>query len=379
MSVSEVMLGETPQEMLEVPGKGAADTYPEGPAERLQGEILLGEWVVVERLIRDAGDTGQSRSSCYRAVSRNGQPAFVKAFDFRFDDQQGDTDRLERNVREYNHEKSVHEHCRELSRVTRIYGSSHIIIDSQAVHFIVCEYADRSFRTWQPPGAQAILASDRLDGLKKIALALQQLHWVGVAHQDVKPSNAVCFGDDWVKLTDLGSSSCVHLPSPPHDANRLVGQPNYAPYELLYESARLPSKQRTRYACDAYLLGNLIFTSFVGTSLTVLALHWLDEGLRHTSGKVSYEDVLPDLISAHCCVIPEFLRECVPDLIFNELSNLVLALCHPDPSDRGLSRGIVAGERQLDLVRCIGTLNTLCQRAKIYEHKKQRDMDKKPA
>ena len=43
---------------------------PEGPAEKLQGEVLLGEWIVVERLTRDAGDTGGSRSSCYRAVSR---------------------------------------------------------------------------------------------------------------------------------------------------------------------------------------------------------------------------------------------------------------------------------------------------------------------
>jgi len=357
------------------------ETFPlefrsEGPAEKLQGLVLSGEWIVVERLVRDVGDVGQSRSACYRAVSRTGGiSAFVKAFDFRFDDQLGDTNRLERNVREFNHEKNVHEHCRDLTRVTRIYGHGHVIVDEQAVHFIVCEYADHSFRSKQPPGETAILVSDRLDGLKKIALAILQLHWVGVAHQDVKPSNAVCFNDDVVKLTDLGSSSCVHLPAPPHDANRLVGQPNYAPYELLYESTQLPSRQRSRYACDAYLLGNLIFTSFVGHSLTVIALHWLDESMWHTSGNVSYEDVLPDLISAHSSIVPDFLNEFVPDEIFQDLCSLIMSLCHPDPSQRGLSKWISGGERHLDLNRCVGTLNTLCQRAKFYEQKKRRNLD----
>lgn len=209
----------------------------EGPAERLVGLVLGEKWVVHERISRDPGDTGQSRSACYRAVSLDGAAAFVKAFDFRQDDRSGDTERLERNVREFNHERKVHEYCNNLRRVTRIYDSGSVLVDGEVVHYIVCECADHSFRSRQPPGDESVLPHERLYALRKIASAICQLHSAGVAHQDVKPSNAVCFSNEMVKLSDLGSSSCLHLPAPPHDEDPIVGQPNYAPYELLYPNA----------------------------------------------------------------------------------------------------------------------------------------------
>lgn len=351
----------------------------EGPAERLVGEALNGKWIVHERLTRDAGDTGQSRSSCYRAVSRDGQVAFVKAFDFRQDDRSGDTERLERNVREFNHERKIHEHCNHLSRVTRIYDFGHVMVADQAVHFIVCEFAARSFRCWQPPGEINVPAHERLRALRKIASALIQLHGAGVAHQDVKPSNAVCFDGERIKISDLGSSSCQQLPSPPHDQDAIVGQPNYAPYELLYPNAGSSTWQRRRFGCDVYLLGNLIFTAFVGASLTVVVLHGIDEKLRPDRCVCNYEEVLPDLITAQFELVPLFLRECVPDVVAEDLIRLVLALTHPDPAKRGLSPGLVQGERQFDLHRSVGTLNTLAMRAEQDSLGRKKDLDRNAA
>lgn len=352
---------------------------PEGPAERLVGKALNGKWIVHERLSRDSGDTGQSRSSCYRAVSVDGQAAFVKAFDFRQDDRSGDTERLERNVREFNHERKIHEHCNRLSRVTRIYDSGTVTVADQAVHFIVCELAAQSFRSWQPPGEASIPAHERLRALRKIASALVQLHGAGVAHQDVKPSNAVCFDGERIKISDLGSSSCQQLPSPPHDEDAVVGQPNYAPYELLYPNAGSSTWQRRRFGCDAYLLGNLIFTAFVGASLTVVVLHGVDEKLRPDRCTCNYEDVLPDLITAQFALVPDFLREYVPDIVADDVIRLVLALTHPDPAKRGLSPGLVQGERQFDLHRSVGALNTLATRAELDSLGREKDLDRSAA
>lgn len=348
----------------------------EGPAERLVGLILNEKWIVHERLARDPGATGQSRSSCYRGVSPEGRAVFVKAFDFRQDDRSGDTKRLERNVREYNHEKDIHEHCSGLSRVTRIYDHGTVSVDGEAVHFIICEFANRSFRSSQPPGDSNVPAQDRLLALRKIASALVQLHGVGVAHQDVKPSNAVCFDGERIKIADLGSASCQHLPSPPHDEDPVVGQPNYAPYELLYPNSGTTTWQRRRFGCDAFLLGNLIFTTFVGASLTIAVLHGLDERLRPDRCACSYEEVLPDLLTVHFSLVPEILRACVPGVVAEEVVRLVIALTHPDPARRGLSPGLVQGERQFDLHRSVGSLNTLAQRVELYNLGRKANLDR---
>src|SRR5437879_13008957 len=94
-----------------------------GAAERLMGVTLLDTWKIQERVRHDYGVSGSSRSACYRAVSPNGDFAFVKAFDFRREELAGNTDLLERMVREYNHERDVHYYCRDkgVSRIARIY------------------------------------------------------------------------------------------------------------------------------------------------------------------------------------------------------------------------------------------------------------------
>jgi serine/threonine protein kinase len=358
----------------------ATETTPaEGPAERLLGLILGERWIINERISRDAGDTGQSRSACYRAVSREGLPAFVKAFDFRQDDRSGDTDRLERNVREFNHERKVHEYCNKLSRVTRIHDSGSVLVDDEVVHYIVCECANHSFRSGQPPGDEAVPAHERLYALRKIASAICQLHAAGVAHQDVKPSNAVCFANDVVKITDLGSSSCLHLPAPPHDEDPIVGQPNYAPYELLYPNAGTTTWQRRRFGCDSFLLGNLIFTSFVGASLTIAVLHGLEERIRPDKCACTYEEILPDIATVHYGLVPAILRELVPEAIADDLICLVMDLTHPDPARRGLTHDTRSGDRQFDLHRCVSLLNTMARRAELQHLGKKANLDRRAA
>jgi serine/threonine protein kinase len=334
----------------------------EGAAEKLLGFLLLDRWTVVDRIARDPGPDGESRTSCYRAVDPKGMQAFVKAFDFRHEDRTRSTEQLSDMLLEYNHEKRIHHYCadRRLTRVTRIYGAGDISVDGETVHFIVCEYAPRSLREAHPPGSGQIPAAERLIGLRKVAAGIAQLHAVGVAHQDIKPSNAVAYDDSEVKVTDLGSSSCSHFPAPPHDARSFSGQPGYAPYELLY-SHLSPTWDQRRIGCDIFLLGNLAFTSFVGRSLSYVLVHGLSDELRHTSFSGTYDQVLPFLEELHFAMVPLFINEAAPKCIASELTDMILTMCHPDPLKRGHARNLKGRGGQYGLERYISTMDRLAR------------------
>jgi len=336
-------------------------------ADLLAGKVLLDRWVVTEKLMRDEGGSGEARSVCYRAVDSLGNAAFVKTFDFKALERRGDIQKLEDMAREFNHEKKVHELCldKKLARVTRIYDSGMCEVDGQVIHFIICEYAPRSLRDAHPPGDLGVAASKRLISLRHVAAGLAQLHGIGVAHQDVKPSNAVAFDNGSVKVTDLGSSSCTSLPPAPHDEYSFCGQPNFAPPELLYGESGTWHKRRV--GCDMYLLGNLLFTSFVGESLTYILCHGLPRELRHTEFTGSYELVLPVWVGLHYLVVPEFIRQSAPAEVAEELSQIVIEMCHPDPDQRGHRQNMKGSGARYGLERYISAFDRLALKCSRIE------------
>ena len=272
-------------------------------------------------------------------------------------------------AREFNHEKRVHELCldKKLGRVTRIFGSGTVDVEGDTVHFIVCEYAPRSLKDALPPGDDSIKPSERLRALRHVAAGLSQLHMIKVAHQDMKPSNAVAFDDSFVKITDLGSSSCESLPPAPHDELSYCGQPNFAPLELLY--GERGTWYRQRIGCDMYLLGNLIFTSFVGESLSYVVAHLLPEELRHTNYTGAYDQVLPLLVDIHVNYVPLFLQQSVPPVVAEELTRIVLEMCHPDPEMRGHPINRAGRGARYGLERYISAfdrLSVICARSERY-------------
>lgn len=339
-----------------------------GAASALTGLTLLEKWKVEQRVRVDDGATGGSRSACYRARGPRGEIAFVKAFDFRWQESKGDTTALEKVVREFNYERDVHYLCRDhrLSRVTQIIDAGQTMVGGEMVHFLICEWADKCLREHQPPGDPNIPLSERFAALRDTASSLAQLHQAGVAHQDIKPSNAVCAEGGMIKLTDLGSSSCEHLGTPPHDLEILAGQVTYAPYELLYENPPTTWKRR-RLGCDLFLLGNLCFTSLVGESLTYWTSTLIPDHLRHTKFAGDYAEVLPHLIEVHEEIIPVLIEGTVPDQMHLDVTQLISCLCHPDPSMRGHSKNLQFSSNQFGLERFITKLNVLATKAKVIE------------
>jgi len=114
-------------------------------------------------------------------------------------------------------------------------------------------------------------------------------------------------------------------------------------------------------------LGNLIFTSFIGESLTSFILHALPSELRHTVYTGTYDQVLPHLIDRHFELVPIVMKEFIPAEIESELTSLVLALCHPDPERRGHSVNVSGKGSQYGLERVISALDRLEKKARIQE------------
>ena len=336
-----------------------------GPAERLQGVTLADGWIVTERRMRDPGGTGQSRSACYRAKKDNAI-AFVKAFDFRGEEKSRTVDQLNNMTAEFINERRVHEICRDnnFTRVTTIIASGAVEVDGQIVHYIICEHAERSLRELHPPGDPGTPPHERLLALRQVASALEQLHSGSIAHQDVKPSNAVR-QDGVFKITDLGSSSCKHLPAAPHDHERFAGQPAYAPYELLYSEGG--SWEQRRFGCDVFLLGNMAFNSFVGVSITSIVIGALPEELRPSQGyDVRFSEVLPDLIENHRALIPAFIEVRVPAAIAGEFLELINTMCHPDPQRRGHPKNILGSGSRYGLQRYTRKFDQLAAMARKF-------------
>jgi len=306
-----------------------------------------------------------SRSVCYAARNEAGENAFLKAFDFREIERRGDIDELNKMSREYIHERDIHSLCSSdgISRVTRFFGAGTIEVEGVSIHYLLTEFADGTIRELHPPGNTAVPLSARFRFHRDIASALQQLHKADVAHQDLKPSNAVHLGGTQAKITDMGSASSPRLQAPPHDLEPYAGQPNYAPYELLY--GETGAFYVRRIGCDVFLLGNLIFTDLVGTSLSHLMLHLLEPSLRHTQFTGSYADVMPDLISLHDEHLKDCLSLCCPEHLLQDVSGLIGGLCHPDPKRRGHPRNVLMNADQYGLERVISTLDRLATAAKL--------------
>ena len=333
-------------------------------ADNLLNVLLNEQWLVVECIDRSVEHSGLAKASCYRATNGAGDNVFVKAYDFRHEDIGSDPEKLGELLEEYLHEKRVHTFCSNLSRVTRVVGEGRVTVDGTAVHYLLCEWAPDTFGKSYPPGDTAVSISERLRSLHKVAAGMAQLHGVGVAHQDIKPSNVVRCTEGTIKISDLGSSSCSHMKSPPHDSAPYCGQPNYAPYELLY-NAPPGTWYRKRVGCDLFLLGNLIFTSFVGMSLTYIITHRLPVGMRHTQFAGEYDEVLPLLIQEQTFWIPYFLGALVDSSVADDLTRLVAQMCHPDPSKRGHPSNIAGKGGQYGLERYVSALDILARRAEL--------------
>src|SRR5574341_2097711 len=209
------------------------DDVMSSPASQLEGLAVDGGWTIGPRLEKLPSQTGGNFSEGY-VVSRNdGARAFLKALDYSRAMKAPDPARaLQRLTEAYNFERDLLARCKHMDRVVRALSDGSVSVNGEVVQYLILELAAHDIRKYLDL-AERFDTAWLLRALHHIATGLGQLHGAGIAHQDLKPSNVLVFGDRISKVSDLGRASSKGIIAP-HEEYQIAGDPQYAPPELHY-------------------------------------------------------------------------------------------------------------------------------------------------
>lgn len=311
-------------------------------AHQLLGRELPDGWLVIEKIEKTPDQTGGHFSVGYRVQRSDGTRAFCKALDFTAAFAAPDPAReLEHMTQAFNFERDLLGKCRDrrMDRVVSVIGDGRVFVEDgnpqSAVPYLLFELAEGDIRQFAKFAAELDLAW-AVRSLHHVATGLMQLHRAGVAHQDLKPSNVMMFGNAGSKIGDVGRATDRTRPMP-HDDLHIAGAWPYAPPELLYGEVANDWAVR-RAACDLYLLGSLAHFFFTGVSTTASILRHLASEVRPASiggpWTASYRDALPQVRHAFGATMAEFDLT-VPFALRREMSSVIRQLCDPEPARRG--------------------------------------------
>jgi len=343
---------------------------PLSPVERLEGLRLPNGWTVTAQINKLPNATGGHFSVGYKVRHDNGNEGFLKAIDFsRAFASRDPTRKLQELTETFNFERDVLQRCKSknLDHVVTALEDGSVIIDGLPVPYLIFELAEHDIRGHMDLSAGFDLVW-ALRMLHNVAVGLQQLHGIGIAHQDLKPSNVLVFQQLIAKLADLGTSACVGY-QPPHDGFVIPGALAYAPPELRYKYTHPEFRQR-RFGGDTFLLGNIIVFAF--TRLTMSSVLFSNVAAEHMpvawTGK--YEEVLPYLQRAFSASLISLEPE-IPELIRADIITMLRQLCEPDLSKRGHPLNRFENKNTFSLERYITKLDVLFLRAKIDIFRRQ--------
>ena len=185
--------------------------------------------------------TGGHFSVGYIVEDESGHRGFLKALDFSEALRQpNSTMVLQALTNAFNYEKQLLDQCKanNLDRVAVSIDDGEISVGdlhpSLPVPYIVFELADGDVRS-RLNLTKSFELSFILRALHHCTTGIRQLHNLRVAHQDLKPSNVLVFGDAEFRVADLGRSA-MQGTSTPMDQLDIAGDGGltYAPPELLY-------------------------------------------------------------------------------------------------------------------------------------------------
>lgn len=336
------------------------------PAELLAGMTLEGGWRVLELIPKSENATGGNFSAGYIVESSDGNRAFLKALDYsRALLSLDPATALQVLTEAFNFERNVLAKCKDekLGHVVTAITDGTVRLENAAngvVQYLIFELAEGDVRKQASLGDRFEVAWS-LRSLHNIAVGLQELHYRGIAHQDLKPSNVLVFNRNTSKVADFGRAAYKgHLP--PHESLNIAGDHAYAPVELLYGYTDADWNRR-RLGCDLYLLGSMAVFLFTGVAMTPLIRSKLPEAFTWQNWGGTYEEVLPYLRDAFQLVVEDY-RQALPPALQNDLPEIVSQLCEPDPKQRGhpKNRRTV---NSYSLERFVSRFNLLAKRAEL--------------
>lgn len=339
-----------------------ANTDPLTPADKLAGRDLPNGWTVVEHVNKKPGATGGHFSIGYKVRHSSGRIAFLKAIDFSRAFASPDPPReLEELTATFNFERDLLAKCkaRNLDRVVRSLEDGTVTVDGLPVPYLIFELADYDIRGHMDVSGRLDLAWT-MRMLHHVAVGLKQLHSVGIAHQDLKPSNVLVFQGLISKLADLGRSAHPDF-EPPHDDFVIPGALSYAPPELRYKFIHPDFNQR-RFGCDTFLLGNIILFAFSRLTMSTVLFSFLAHEHMPMAWKGTYEEVIPYLQ----CAFNDALNSVapyIPEEVRSELILILRQLCEPDLTKRGDPLSRFGSHNSFSLERFITRLDRLAYKA----------------
>lgn len=338
------------------------------PAERvLQISELPNGWKIVNKMAKNGSNTGGKFSVGY-TVAKGDRQGFLKALDLSGALRSRDVAQTLSDLLDtYRYERKLLELCRakNLNHVASTIdhgqigaGELHPVLP---VPYLIFDLADGDIRS-------KLDLSDKFDlafclrALHHCAVGLSQLHNHRIAHQDLKPSNVLVFGESYCRVSDLGRSTLQGEESPA-DQYSIPGDQKYAPPELLYGS-KLSERSIGPIACDLYHLGSLAYFFFTKVGITPVWYQHLPHKLRPRVWTQDYEDVLPFVRDAHESAIDDF-EKLVPCEIRGKLGECVRQLCEPDPNLRGHPANKGPNSNPYSLTRYITRFDLLAKKAEF--------------
>lgn len=349
------------------------------PILDLQGTKLEQGWTVGKILKAGPIASGGHFSVCYLAENKDGQLAFMKAFDFRGalrapDAAQALNDLtsaylFERNLLDFTQEKNIKKVVTALfhGQITKAGAPN------DSINYIVFELADGDSRD-QTTKASCRDYSWSYLALHNISLALSGLHKHGIFHQDIKPSNVLVFDDGSEnKIADFGRSHCDQFKSP-HSYMLGAGYVPYAPPEQLY-SYQMTDLALYKKAGDIYEIASMIHFFFTGHMLTPALLNKLREEHQPVGSKAwrgKFEGVIPYLNIAFEQVATDLEDQLKTDIpahihqkLIPETMNIFRLLGDVQPELRG--RRSTFDKQNYDLQWVISKFDLMSKRAKILK------------
>jgi len=334
-------------------------------AEALVRKVLDGGWRVVQRDEPPEGATGGYFSVGYLVEGPDGKKGYLKALNFaKVLGYEGGPEALQAMIEAFNFERNLLQRCerQRMRRIVRALDSGQVHVEGATypdVYYLIFEKAEMDARRFMLT-MSAIDTAWALRTLHCMAIALNQLHGSGVAHQDMKLSNVFVFAMDRPKLGDLGRCAARDMPAP-HDDFAIKGFPPNAPLELLYGAVPTDWEQR-HLACDLYLLGSLASALFLGIAMTPAIQEVIEDSHRFDRWSGTYQQVLPHVRHAFGQVVHELGAHVHPALRA-ELMELVRYLCDPDPTFRGHPLDRAGAGSNYGLQRFVSRFDVLAKRA----------------
>jgi serine/threonine protein kinase len=280
---------------------------------------------------------------------------------------------LQEQSQAFSFETALHDLClgAKMRRVVKIlaHGQANVprVANEQIfqIPYMIMELADGGDVRGYIGRTLALDIALKLTYLKDVASGILQLHKAKVAHQDLKPSNVMVFGNEMAKVGDLGRASSQDLPSL-HDANVIAGDWNYAPPEQLFRHPLVDWMDR-RMRCDLYQFASVITFVFFGTTVNLELINRLPKQVKPIAWQGdsdSYSNSLPFLLNAFDEALIDWEAQC-PEWLRSGLIDIIRQCGTPDYTQRGSRKTLKQTVPALGLDRFVSELQRLILRATI--------------